>query len=261
METKSKKQFIIDSLSELKEEIFHDILTMEGSENAASALEILIQRFGIASAGTQEIVNYSDEVSVLYINDEQSVTFSPEDTEAVKQYFWSISKDGYAYGMRYDDDLVRKSISMHTLILGDRFSEGLVVDHANGKRVDNRRSNLRHATQRQNSTNRGAASSSITGIKGVSELSNGKFMARISVDGHNEVIGYFDCPIEAKLAYDAEALLRFGAFNRFQELPEKFHWRFEHKDPEFIKLYDDMRRSYQQAVKVDSGVKLALVAT
>lgn len=70
-----------------------------------------------------------------------------------------------------------------------------VVDHKNGDPSDNRISNLQHVTQRQNTENNHLA-------KGVSWHSDKqKWYARIYVNGVQKFLGYFDCPLIARLAY------------------------------------------------------------
>lgn len=85
------------------------------------------------------------------------------------------------------------------------------VDHANGKRSDNRWSNLRNATRQQNNWNVLAHGS--TGKKGVSwHKRDQKFQALIRVDGRNRSLGYFDTPEAAEMAYNNEAERLRGEF-------------------------------------------------
>lgn len=129
-----------------------------------------------------------------------------EDYELVNQYRWCFSY-GYAKG-------ANGGPFMHRLIMGAPPFERAKVDHINGDKLDNRRSNLRWATDRQNQGNRKKRSDNC-GYKGVSwHPQNRKWMARIGKDGRVRHIGYFDTAEEAALAYDEEAKREFGVYAR-----------------------------------------------
>lgn len=83
------------------------------------------------------------------------------------------------------------------------------IDHINGRRDDNRISNLRPATARQNSHNRYCASRhSSTGLLGVQKSGSGRWKAEIQVDGRRHRLGLFDEPSVAHAAYmRAKAIL------------------------------------------------------
>jgi hypothetical protein len=102
------------------------------------------------------------------------------------------------------------SIRMHTLITGWSY-----VDHRNGNGLDNRRSNLRQASDRQNAQNRGRRSDNTSGFKGVSwDDQQQAWSASICVDSVQRRLGRFSSREEAALAYDAAAIQHFGEFAR-----------------------------------------------
>ncbi len=85
------------------------------------------------------------------------------------------------------------------------------IDHVNGDRADNRLSNLREATNRQNQANRKVTSSS--GVKGVSwSKTKRKWVAGIYTNKKRTYIGYFDDKAAASAAYMAKARELFGEF-------------------------------------------------
>jgi hypothetical protein len=91
--------------------------------------------------------------------------------------------------------------------------KGMVIDHKNGKRNDNRWCNLRLATRRQNQQNRIGANKS--GYKGVDVVAaTGKFTASIKYCGKRIYLGTFQTKEEAAAAYDAKANELFGEYAR-----------------------------------------------
>ena len=84
------------------------------------------------------------------------------------------------------------------------------LDHKNGKTADNRLTNLRPATQQQNTWNRVANDG--RRLKGISQTSNGKWRARIVRDGVRHDLGLFGTADEAAEAYRQKAEALFGAF-------------------------------------------------
>jgi hypothetical protein len=91
---------------------------------------------------------------------------------------------------------------------------GSRIDHANGNGLDNRITNLRRASQAENCQNRRIRSDNQTGLKGVQLRPNGKWRARIFLDGRSVNLGHFATAKEAHDAYTLEAKAQFGKFAR-----------------------------------------------
>jgi len=109
-------------------------------------------------------------------------------------------------------------IRMHRLILG-LTTRLPYVDHVNWNGLDNRRRNLRVATNSQNMANSPAHTANTTGFRGVSfNADASKFAAQICCNGRNHHLGYFTVPHDAARAYDAAARRLFGPF-AYQNLP------------------------------------------
>lgn len=94
------------------------------------------------------------------------------------KYLWTVS-NGYA--VRNDKN--NKHIFMHQEIIG-KAPSGLVIDHRNNNKLDNRKSNLRFITQQQNMFNTNAIG--ITWRK-----DRRKWMARIKVNGKSIFLGNY----------------------------------------------------------------------
>ena len=87
------------------------------------------------------------------------------------------------------------------------------IDHINGVRFDNRLSNLRVATSRQNKQNRRTQSNNTSGYCGVHWYKQTKkWQAYIDIDGKRKHLGYFKVLEEAARAYNEAALKHFGEF-------------------------------------------------
>lgn len=114
-------------------------------------------------------------------------------------------------------------ILMHRLITGAE--KGVVVDHINGDCLDNRRSNLRLCTRRENLCNRKRASNSTQPYKGVHKFKRGsRWGASVRCNGIRKLLGGFATAEEAAIAYDAAAIAAFGEFACLN---------FPHMHPEF----------------------------
>jgi hypothetical protein len=82
-------------------------------------------------------------------------------------------------------------------------SKGMVIDHINGIKTDNRICNLREATPQQNTFNQVKHSNNTSGYKGVYWSNvNKKWYAQGRINGKNKFLGNFINPKHASLAYE-----------------------------------------------------------
>jgi hypothetical protein len=90
------------------------------------------------------------------------------------------------------------------------------VDHADGNRGNNAWRNLREATHAENHFNIGIISTNKSGFKGVSWFrKTRKWRARITANGKERTIGYFDTKELAHEAYRKAASELHGQFANF----------------------------------------------
>lgn len=77
------------------------------------------------------------------------------------------------------------------LFAGNELIDGLVIDHINHIRSDNRIKNLRMVSELTNSRNQKLHSNNISGYSGVRRTKSGKWSAHIRVNGKERQIGTF----------------------------------------------------------------------
>lgn len=94
-----------------------------------------------------------------------------------------------------------------------------LVDHRNGNGLDNRRCNLRTASNSQNQRNKRGGSGGSSRFKGVTWRERGqKWEAQIHTGGRWLYLGQFQDERDAALAYNAAALAEFGEFARMNDI-------------------------------------------
>jgi hypothetical protein len=141
-----------------------------------------------------------------------------EDFEQLSKHKWYFHKNGYAVRNRKKSDGPgSRCIRMHREIL--RAPDDLLVDHINGDKLDNRRSNIRLATKSQNECNKGPSSLNGSGYRGVSwSKQKRKWHVRVYLDAKCQHVGFFSNIEEAALAYNEATKKIHGSFSRENEL-------------------------------------------
>lgn len=131
------------------------------------------------------------------------------DYDKVKGYTWQLSKNQHR---RYATSSVhtpmgKRKILMHHLILG--VTNAVEIDHKDRDGLNNRRNNLRVATRAQNQANRPQKQNTTSKYRGVT-LDRGRWRVRISKK--KKYLGSFDSEIQAAIAYDVAAKIKYGEF-------------------------------------------------
>lgn len=135
-----------------------------------------------------------------------------EDYQRVSKYKWTYD-NGYAVrGIRLPNRRYKK-IMLHRFLINAK--PGQFVDHIDGNRSNNTRSNLRICTKAQNGQNRHIpAPNKVSHYKGVSRTHNtrDRWQALIIANGKRHYLGSFPSQEEAARAYDTKARELHGEF-------------------------------------------------
>lgn len=131
-----------------------------------------------------------------------------EDFNLVSKYKWYFD-----HGYARSSPAFKTRIYMHRLIMVVPVNK--VIDHINGNTLDNRKSNLRICSQRENASNVDAsrANKRLSKYKGVTIGTNKKkWVASITVNYKSIYLGSFDTEEQAALAYNEAAKEHYGEF-------------------------------------------------
>lgn len=131
-----------------------------------------------------------------------------DDFKIVSEYQWQYDH-GYARGW-----VNRKRVYMHRMLL-----KASRIDHINGNTIDNRKSNLRPATQKENTFNHSRNKNNTSGFKGVSwHKSTNKWRAYISPNNKMKSLGLYSNKEDAARAYNEAAKEYFGEFAKLNNI-------------------------------------------
>ncbi len=181
----------------------------EGELSHVSGTGIVVdcRRFRRKWEQTAAEVSVSEGVRFISLGHGHAAMVDAADFEWLNRHTWRPAGGPTGYAMATVDG---KRTLMHRLIMNP--PPGFVVDHFNGNKHDNRRSNLRVCTQSENRRN-ARKFCGASRFKGVSwSRWAGKWQAGICHNGKSIHLGYFDDEIDAALAYDRKARELFGAF-------------------------------------------------
>lgn len=123
---------------------------------------------------------------------------------------WFISARGDVYSQKWKKGKAT-TYKLHRVIMDAPV--GMDVDHINGNPLDNRRSNLRICTHKENSRNTKLAKNNTSGAIGVRwDKTKNKWLARIKVDYKDIHIGRFNNFKDAVKARKDAEIKYFGEF-------------------------------------------------
>lgn len=152
----------------------------------------------LTSIDVRDQVKLMENPSRIPLSKGKFALVDPEDARRLGKHSWYYGFRGYAMRSKVMPNGNRKTVSMHREILAAKDHEE--VDHINGDRLDNRRSNLRVLGRSANLHNRGAYGPS--GLKGVSwDKRKKKWRAEIGKNGKRAWLGYHDTKEDAERIY------------------------------------------------------------
>jgi hypothetical protein len=129
----------------------------------------------------------------------------------LNKFNWYINSKGYAQSCA-----TLGSCKLHHIIwefFNGSIPNGYIIDHENRNKLDNKLSNLRLATAKQNSYNKKAThNKKASKYKGVHKTASGKYQSQIWVNGKNRALGSYETEEEAATVYNQYAKQIQGIF-------------------------------------------------
>jgi len=146
-----------------------------------------------------------------------------EDYAKVGEFNWSKTASGYA--CRNINKPNKTTFLMHRVIMSAK--KGQIIDHKNGNKLDNRKSNLRFCSVMENSQNSKVRQNTATGYKGVTESHN-QFFSKIQFFKKVVSLGSYESAEKAGFVYNKAAKILFGEFALLNEIKNesKYHRHF-----------------------------------
>jgi hypothetical protein len=146
------------------------------------------------------------------------------DYDYLNQYSWNrqrnLKRNKTDYAVTQG---CKRTISMHMMVaIRANIKVTGTLDHINHNTLDNRRHNLRAATQSEQSMNTGPRCNSKSGYKGVyyhTKYTTKPWVAAISKNGKKYCLGNFKTLKEAVIAYNNKAEELYGDFAWLNPLP------------------------------------------
>lgn len=153
--------------------------------------------------------NKNKSMKIIYTKKGEAIRVDDEDYQALSSHPWHIHTEGYAKTYRKQNGKTI-SIYMHRLLMSP--PKGLVVDHINGDKTDNRKSNLRICKIADNIQRSPSSYKSKSGIKGV-RYDSGKWVSVVKVNGKPIYLGRFSDLDEAAAVYKEASLRYHGIYS------------------------------------------------
>lgn len=129
-------------------------------------------------------------------------TVDDDNYEHLSRWKWQLGNRGYPMRACPNSSGKVTTLTIHSVVMGKK--DGFEIDHIDGDKTNNQRSNLRFATRGQNRANSRLGKNNKSGYRGV-RLKDKKWVAQITVLGKNIYLGRFEIKEDAALAYNSAA--------------------------------------------------------
>lgn len=160
-----------------------------------------------------EYIFDNDSCIIIANNTKNKFYIDIEDYEIVKNYCWYETKRGYLA-----TTIDRKTVFLHRIVMRLGAEDNRIVDHIyhniNGKNdfYNNRKSNLRIATQADNCRNRGLSNNNTSGVTGISQTKEKSWIAYITYQGKRFHLGTYSNMDDAIIARKTKEQELFGEY-------------------------------------------------
>lgn len=154
------------------------------------------------------------KIELLGHGENEFMWVSKDSLNVVLDFNWYLGKDGYPVSFGSVDRKIKGRIKLHHLVIkiGQDVPKGMIIDHINRNRLDNRLENLRICTSQENSFNRTRNANSKNTFKGVKKISAHNWSAVVTKDGIKHEIKGIGTEEEAGKIYDLMAEDLFGEY-------------------------------------------------
>lgn len=177
------------------EKVVDGALLRNGMSTSCGCLQPLVTSLAKKKYNEYSIVG--DTVYVTLPNSDHKMMCDIDDWEKLKMYFWRLGKNGYVLTNIGNNGPEYTAFHMNVI----KCPNGMVRDHINRNRIDNRKVNLRIVTHEVNARNTSTPRTNTSGYKGVTySKTDRKFIAQISVGRKTYHLGRFDTAKEAYVA-------------------------------------------------------------
>jgi hypothetical protein len=149
------------------------------------------------------------------------------------------------------------------LVFIDNLDDKKCVDHKNNNKLDNNINNLRWCTYQENNQNVSMKSNNSSGIKGISWFKrDSKWRAKITLDGIQIHIGYYDTIEDATIARVNKANQAFGQYKNASEGINHGTKPMKKRKPKKVvkpNVKPDIKQMFDDIVKLKNSYKNELL--